>query len=205
MNKFRRFLEIAGKFYLQALQSFEKQPEIAYLNLITCGEVLSNYYKYDKDELLDSETKEILLTIKTGLDNGEKISNQIKSKLRQIKKIYIKTITNLLNNYFFENSECQDKCAKLKKENIEKNIAAAYDLRSKFLHTGAEFGNWISQNIFQNQELLIGVPNIKDNKLKKYITDAPTYIGLERIMRFCLLRFMQLEGKMEIDDRLNDQ
>jgi len=37
----------AAKFYLQALQTIEVDPEVAYLHLITSGEILSNFQTYD--------------------------------------------------------------------------------------------------------------------------------------------------------------
>ncbi len=201
--KFIHFLRSAGRFYLQALQTFESQPETAYLCLITCGEILSNYFEYETDELLDQETKTILLEIESSLEDGAKISNQVRSRLLQIKQRFIKSIVFLLNNYFFENSESQHEYAKLKKEKIEQCIAAAYDLRSKYVHSGIDFGSWISLTVPINTEVQVGIPVVDDKEFQKILTRAPTYIGLERIMRFCLLRFIQLQG-IKIDSRLGE-
>jgi hypothetical protein len=202
-NKFILFLRSAGRFYLQALQTFESQPETAYLNLITCGEILSNYFDYDKESLLDDEAKEILSKIEAELKDGAKVAKQVKSKLLQIKRRFIKTITCLLNDYFFENSESQRKHTALNKKTIEQRIAAAYDLRSKYLHTGIDFGRWVSVAANRNEEVQLGIPVVNDPEFQKILTNAPTYLGLERIMRFCLLRFMQRQG-IKVDKKLND-
>lgn len=202
-SKFIHFLRSAGRFYLQALQTFESQPETAYLNLITCGEILSNYFEYDKETLLDDESKNIISKIESGLDDGAKVAKQIKSKLLQIKRRFIKTITQLLNDYFFKYSESQYDYAKLKKETIEQRVAAAYDLRSRYVHTGIDFGSWVSRTAPDNPEVQVGSPDVKDKEYQKTLTNCPTYLGLERIMRFCLLRFIQLQG-IKIDSRLDD-
>lgn len=199
-SKFIKFFRSAGKFYLQALQTFENNPETAYLNLITCGEILSNYYEYDKEELIDDETKKILVLIESNLCNGMKISNQVKSKLLQVKRKFIKTISWLLKDIFFENTESLPVYSSLKKENILELIAAAYDLRSRYVHTGIDFGGWVSR---ENAEIQTGTPVVDDKEFQKILTKAPTFIGLERILRFCLLRFMQLND-ITVDDRLKD-
>ncbi|QKV57486.1 MAG: hypothetical protein HT580_09795 [Dechloromonas sp.] len=68
------FLQTAGRFYLRALQNFEERPDVAYLNLITAGEVLSNYFNYDKDELLDEQAKDIIRQIAEASDNGPELA-----------------------------------------------------------------------------------------------------------------------------------
>ncbi|MFN6527792.1 hypothetical protein [Nostoc sp. ChiSLP03a] len=37
-------------------------------------------------------------------------------------------------------------------------------------------------------------PNVDDKDLKKVLKRIPTYIGLERIIRFALLRFLHTNG-----------
>ncbi len=199
-NKASKFFRSAGKFYLQALQTFENNPETAYLNLITCGEILSNFYEHDKNELLDREAISFLRVIETELDNGQKISNQIKNRLLQVKKKFSKKICNLLTDLFFENTESLQPFTALKKENIKDRIDAAYDLRSRYVHTGIDFGNWVSYTS-TNAEIQTGTPVVKDREFKNILAKAPTFIGLERIMRFCLLRFLQLQG-IPVDQRL---
>jgi hypothetical protein len=41
------------------------------------------------------------------------------------------------------------------------------------------------------------------NKFKRAYTRVPTFIGLEKIMRFCLLRFIYKNG-VGIEERLGD-
>ena len=203
--QFVQFLRSAGRFYLQALQTFERQPETAYLNLITCGEILSNYYndEYEKEDLLDDETKSLLGGIEKCCQDGPKIAKQVRGRLMQVKRRFVKTVLKLLNDYFFTHSESTEPLWCLRKENMELRIAAAYDLRSCYVHSGIDFGVWVSLWANHGLEVQLGTPNIEDQRFQKSLTDAPTFLGLERIMRFCLLRFMHLNG-VEIDARLAD-
>ena len=203
-SDFLNFLRSAARFYHHALQAFESQPETAYLNLITCGEILSNYFEYDKDDLLDDHAKKMLAQVEQGVEKGEKIARQIKGRLLQVKRRFAKTVLRLLNGYFFTHSESQRDFAALKEADIEERVRAAYDLRSRYVHTGIEFGNCISQEVVAGSEIQVGKPMMEDGEFQKIIAKAPTYLGLERVMRYCLLRFMQLHGGIEIDARLED-
>ena len=50
----------AAKFYHQALQNCESDPEIAYLHLITAGEILTNAHRPESVDYLDETIQEIL-------------------------------------------------------------------------------------------------------------------------------------------------
>lgn len=193
-QKFLDILHVAGSYYLQALQTFEKQPESAYINLVTSGEVLSSYPSYDKNALLDDELRMCLERIETDLAEGEKISNIIRNRLYQIKKRFVRCLSDLVNESFFGHSECTQAYGRLSESNFETAIKSAYDLRSRYLHTGARFGNWISRGNPFLSEVQLGKPVLEDKGLAKIIFNSPTYFGLERLIRFCLLRFMQMNG-----------
>jgi hypothetical protein len=76
---------------------------------------------------------------------------------------------------------------------IEKRINAAYQLRSSYVHTGKRFGKEIQDQRFERQigEFIIENADDDTKKFLKALTDAPTFKGLERLMRFCLLRFLE--------------
>lgn len=201
-NVERRLLQTtttACQFYQQALQNFECHPETAYLNLITCGEIISGFYEYQNEELLDDNAKDILRQIKDGLENGEKVARQVTARLKQVKRRFVTTITRLVNDYFFERSESKDALGSLKKDDFAQRVGAAYDLRSKYVHTGIPFGGWVSM---LRHEIQVGRPVVQDNDYGKVLARAPTYLGLERVMRFCLLRFIHLNG-IQIDPHLS--
>ena len=77
-----------------------------------------------------------------------------------------------------------------------KSMASAYDLRSRYVHTGVPFGSWISLAMSgDNNEIQVGAPIVKEDKeLGKLIGHAPTFVGLERVTRYVLLRFAEKHG-----------
>lgn len=203
-SRFERFLMSAGRFYVHALQHAESQPEIAFLDLITCGEILSNFFDYDQDDLLDEQIKVDLVRIAEQIEGGDLIVGRIRNQLFQIKRKFTKTILGLLNPYFFQQSEAKNSWDSLKESDILDRIKAAYDLRSQYVHTGVDFGKWVEPLRNFNNEVQIGTPIIEDTELKKILVRSPTLIGMERIMRFCLLRFIHLHGT-SMDDRLSGE
>lgn len=196
----------SAKFYLQALQNFEREPEVAYLHLITAGEILSNFNEFDKQALLDEQTKALLGTIRDQLPNGTAVASQIIGKLLLIKKRFVQTITSLVDPGFFDRSESKEQFARLKSESFDKIVGAAYDLRSKYVHTGIPFGRWVSLRLAgSNTEVQIGQPVVSDKDFGKILADAPTLVGLERIVRYCLLRFAEANGGYINTERTSGQ
>src|SRR5437870_3840520 len=51
-------------------------------------------------------------------------------------------------------------------------------------------------------EVQLGEPVVDDERLGTSLKLAPLYYGMERVMRFCLLRFIHLHG-VRIDGRLD--
>ena len=195
-RKFLQTFQTCIKFYLQALQNAERNPEVAYLHLITTSEILSNFYDYDKDELLDAESKNALVAIERDVTDGEAIARFISGKLLQVKKRFLTTLTNLVDESFFSRSESSQAIHSFKADSFMKCISSAYDLRSRYIHTGVPFGSWTSLSVSgTNNEVQVGKPVIKDdNELGKLIGHAPTFIGLERVVRYVLLRFAKQHG-----------
>ena len=192
--RFDNFLISAGRFYVHALQHAETQPEVAFLDLITCGEILSYFYEYDQDILLDDEIKKDLIRIEKEINSGREIAKHIRNRLYSVKRRFVITLHDLLNPYFFQQSEAKSKWERLDENDISTRIKAAYDLRSKYVHSGVNFGRLVEPSGGRNNEIQVGEPVIDDPEFRKIITRSPTLIGMERIMRFCLLRFMHTNG-----------
>jgi Apea-like HEPN len=200
-----RFLHIlfaAGRFYLRSLQVFDYEPEFAYLDLVTSGEILANYYKFPEEELFDGETKRAFERISLEMHKGDKVVRKFKGSMRQIKRAYTLTITRLINDAFFDRTESTQEFGGLKKLDFERRIKAAYDLRSQYVHTGVDFGHWMAPRGSLMNEVQMGEPIVEDNRLAESLKLAPLYYGMERVMRYCLLRFIHLHG-VPIDDRLD--
>jgi hypothetical protein len=194
-TKFLRTFQGATKFYLQAIQNAEHDAEVSYLHLITACEILSNFHEYEKGKLLDEETKDVLSVIRDTLTDGEKIANIISGKLLLVKKRFVETIVSLVDQDFFQRSEANEPFAGFKADSFRACISAAYDLRSRYVHTGIPFGSWISLSTGgMNNEIQIGQPIVEDKELGAILAKAPTYIGLERVVRYCLLQFAKSHG-----------
>jgi hypothetical protein len=194
-ERFLRHFRTSAKFYAQALRAWEQDAEAAYLDLVTAGEVLSNFFEYDKYLLLDEEAKEMVALIRKHVPNGDDVAGKFASRLRAIKKRFVRTILNLVTADFFERTESTYGNGKFDSSTFERAIGAAYDLRSKHLHTGASFGFWVSRlTNGGNEEVQTSLPAVQDADLAKALARAPTLVGLERVIRFCLLHFAEQNG-----------
>jgi hypothetical protein len=185
----------AAKFYLQALQSVERDAEIAYLNLITAGEILSNFFEYPREDVLDDTSKKLIHQLRE-VPDGCKLATHVENKLRSTKTRFVRTVVGLVDAQFFERTQSSAGFAALRQEDFVDRIKAAYDLRSKYLHTGMPFGWWVARPQVPGAETPItgSAPVLNDKELVKILRRAPTYTGMERVMRYCLLRFAEANG-----------
>ena len=183
----------AGKFYLSSLQSVDTDMEKAFLDLVTCGEILSNYFHYSEDEIYDSRLKEIFEKL-IEKEVNQKDIELIKSRLYQVRARFNLTFKRLLNKHFFDKTESLEEFTRLTSENIESCIKSVYDLRSKYVHAGIDFGHWLVPSRSIMNEIQLGTPVVEDKELRKILSKVPTYIGLERAMRFALLRLLHINN-----------
>ncbi len=187
-EKFNSIIISVTKFYANSLRIAEKHPDIAYLQLITALEILSSYFDYTEKDLIETDVIDTLALVEKKLDNGLAKAKKIKSLIWGVKKKFTKTILNLIDDDFFIQGD--NYYIPVKKREFESTIKAAYDLRSKFTHTGKDFGDWIKPQprVFETQA---GKPVVTDKEFAKILAKAPTYLGLERIVRYCILKFME--------------
>ncbi|WP_281649220.1 HEPN domain-containing protein [Parendozoicomonas sp. Alg238-R29] len=198
-QEFKSKLYAACKFYTQAIQICETEPEVAYLHLITAGEIISGHYSYEQDEVLDAVTLKHLAEIRTHVPNGDKIARHISGRLLSIKKRFIKSLVSLIGPDFFDQREVSGEFGYFKNDDFEKRVGAAYDLRSKYVHTGSPFGGWIKPNS-RLDDVQLGKPVVPDKEYAKTLAIAPTFTGLERVIRYCLLKFMSNNGLAELSN-----
>lgn len=184
----------AAKFYQQALRAAEADLEVAYLHLITAGEILAEAVPVEPDRLLDAQMRELLERIAEGLPDGARVARLIRSKVRSIRRRFVHTLCSLTDEGFFKRTEANEPFARLTSAGYPKALAAAYDLRSQYVHTGQSFGHWIAARGMCTYEVQVGRPVVGSKQLGRVLADAPTYIGLERIIRYALLRFGERFG-----------
>jgi len=190
----------AGRFYIQAIRIVEESPELAFLSLITAGEILASHFKYPIEELLDENTKQLLEKLKSHGEDGEKLHKIVSSKLMGISESFCKFIIDCLDSGFFNRTEAKYQYQKLSEPDIKQRLKAAYDLRSKFVHAGKSQHSWMSVNyLHNNEEVIHGNPAIIDKEIQKSIKRSPTFIGMERIIRYSLIKFLIHTGVIEND------
>jgi hypothetical protein len=178
----------AGRFYQQALQAYDSDPEFAFLNLVNAGEVLVSGLPFEESELKDECLTTVLAEIDAKLEPAT--AQRIRKKFfGQISRRFRKGLAKLLNPAFFSGSESTRDFLRLKPENVEKRLQAVYDLRSIFLHEGRRFGGFVISGP-DHEEISLGPAAYGDSDWKKLTAKVPTLAGLERVIRFCLLRFV---------------
>jgi hypothetical protein len=184
----------AARFYWRALLSVENDPEAAFLNLVTAGEILANGHDFDLNQMMDAKARNHMSRIKQALPDGKEVAKYFSDSMRRIRRRFVLTIAALIDDEFFERGEAKAQYARLTKDGFLKRIGAAYDLRSGFLHSGRSFGSVIAPRGPGNEEVQSGESMVPDREFAKAIDASPTYIGLERILRYALLRFGETSG-----------
>ncbi|WP_088345050.1 HEPN domain-containing protein [Bacillus cereus] len=202
-DSFRQMIIAAGKFYNRALSIYPTEPELAFLDLITCGEIISNFNEeqYTEEQLYDENLLNNFDKILT-LEQGDRIVRDLKSRLFQVKRKFYYSLIELLDENFYENTEVIHDVGKITKDTIEQNIKFAYDLRSLYVHTGLEFGDRIRPNKNIQNEIVIGEVTLPNQRAKKALNNTLTFTGLERIIRYALLKLIHNNG-IKIDDKLD--
>lgn len=190
----------AAKFYRRALLSIESDPEGAYLNLITAGEIVSSFHQLSEDDALDTEAASIIRRIADEMPGGDAVAKFLRNRLRGIKRSFVGAIAGMVDDEFFERYEADSEWGTFKKENFRRHIAAAYDLRSRFVHSGDSFGRWISHGV-GGSEIMFGQPTVRDREMSKILSRAPLFNGLERAIRYVILTFAAALGAdVEVTD-----
>lgn len=187
----------ACAFYYRAIGGFEADPEVSYLHLITAGEILAGAVVVPDDQLLDQELSLALEKVSSELSDGGATARLMRRRLFQVKRRFKIVLGGLLDDSFFERSESRYEFGRLTKDTIDRRLGAAYDLRSKYVHTGESFGGWVSRAV-ENAEVQSGTPILPDPDFVKILVLAPNFIGLERIIRYYLLRFGEQRFGIEL-------
>ncbi len=191
----------AARFYLRAIRTFQDDSELPFLDLVACGEVLAGFFTYNDEELFDRDTLNLLVEIRAGLPEGDRKARSLRGRLRQIRRRFVLSLLRLLDEPFFARTEAKEDWCRLSSEGVAARLGAAYDVRSKYLHAGKAFGAHMLLMKCLN-EIQGGRPVVDDQDWGKALELTPSFVGLERIIRYCLLRFAHLH-LAPIDRRLD--
>ena len=187
----------AGKYYLRALRSFGHDATSAYVDLVMAGEILSDRHVLREEELYDAD---LLAVLKRLSEDDAKL---IKKRLFQVRRRFSAGLSSHLNERFFARTEAKGppaQPARLTSSDIEKRLKAAYDVRSQYVHTGRTFGEHPRSIQNWRNEIPFGSPVTGNEALDEALAWAPTFLGLERVIRFGLLRMAHKEvGPLHTD------
>jgi hypothetical protein len=184
--------QTAALFYARALRTVNRDPEVAYLHLITACERIAETAPLDGIEL-EAVIETALTRIELELRDGARVARLFRRRMRQLKRRFAAALVHHLDDEFFHRSEAENIWASLHARDFPRAAAAAYDLRSRYVHTGISFGSWIKPS-YDNAERQAGRPVVRDREMAKILDRAPTFIGLERLTRVLLLKCAEQLG-----------
>ena len=184
-------LSTAARFYQRGLVAADRDPEIAFLHMVTAGEILSQLHlPMDDERLLDSELEADLSRLTEALSDGGKLARKMRRRLFEVKRRFVRTFDELVDDAFFTRREASEDYSALQKDKFCTAMAAAYDLRSLNVHQGQPIGVWLRAGR-SLEEVQVGRPIVENAELKKALAESPTLVGIERATRYALLRFAE--------------
>ena len=167
-KKHQKFI-LAVRLYHQALLIIEDQPDIAYLNLISSIETLSQDYDIGKISLKDIHEKLSNLVEKI---KEKELKDEIKQCLirreRLISRKFIKFILEHISEDFWRGNRGPES-GQIKPEELKNRLRNIYNQRCDTLHSGMPFQPQIFSPPLNNSEIfpahsIISIDKKWDNK-----------------------------------------
>ena len=94
-----RQIQTACEFYSRALQNAEQDVEVAYLHLITAGEVLAELDEFSREQRLSQDALDDLAAIRENL--GEACANRVEQSMRSVRKKFVQSLLRQLDEDFY--------------------------------------------------------------------------------------------------------
>ncbi len=181
----------ASNLYCRALQNFDENPDLSYIDLVSAGEILTANFKMKEKYLYDESLKSIFSSIKDNCKDYINIIDNLKSRLYQVRTRFANGLSTLLDDSFFLHTYSTNKQWSIQKENILTNLKYTYDLRSQLIHSGLEIGRVLNIDNL-GAELFSVIPlGISKDNFKK-LSKSLNFIGLERVIRYSLLKLIKV-------------
>jgi hypothetical protein len=196
----------AASFYSRALRSYQNEPEVAFLHLISGLEIIASQMNFSEDQIYDQQLESDFKLIIDSIAEGSDVVKRLKGRLYQLRRKVVLAAETLVNDSFFSGSESPDSYKQifaLTKNNLTAAVQAAYDVRSLYVHSGARFSIWLDP-LGDNNEIQVGRPVLpkSEGELATLLSKIPTFLGLERLLRFITLRYAHLYLR-PLQDSLN--
>ncbi|MFZ2642301.1 MAG: hypothetical protein WA117_14985 [Verrucomicrobiia bacterium] len=177
------FILRASEFYRIALENYGDKPEIAFTMLVSALEALLDIRTYTENELYHESLLNDLKQIQETCPNGVAIVNRLKARFFQIKRKIAALVSEYVPDSFFTERETSLGFGFIKdRPELIERVRAAYDLRSRLLHTGDRTGLWFVEFDHQGSEIGLGEPVLRDKELVKLLRQGVALTGMERIV-----------------------
>lgn len=194
---------LASHYYGRALEVAYQDIEVAYLQLVMAMEILSEEPDLPDEQLYDEGLRSSFDKIST-LKGGDKIVRDLKSRLYQSRRTFAYGGKKLTGPPLFRGTEAEGNHGSLERGKITETLKSAYDVRSRHVHAGGRFGGHVTPHPSIHNEVVMGKPITPGSSMGKPLREAPTFLGLERIVRNAILEY--LEGELgDVHPRLGER
>lgn len=178
----------AAQAFAQSLTVFPLDRELGYFKLIQALETIvpradradGSLYSHDQELMQHLEWLDQL-----GEPQGSRTARFIRGRLYQTKRAVWLWVRERVSAEFFSGE-----ATALTADSLQQRLSAAYDLRSAYVHSGVHFGDWIDPvdgrcGVAETVPLEFSRICL-DLDLRKLLERCPTYLGLERLVRYLL-------------------
>ncbi len=185
----------AAKCYSEALRLLPFDREIAFFRLIQAIECVSSQSQFTDEERFshDDQLWSYLKWLEQLDDaNGKPCADFVKNRLYQVTRGVQLWLDNRIDMAFYSPENHG-----LTSETLRNTVSAAYTLRSKYVHGGAAFGDFIDPTEGRCGSLET-IPDsfleaCLDKNLRKTLARCPSFLGLERLVRYGLSKELSAE------------
>jgi hypothetical protein len=176
------YLLRACEFYRMALENYDERPEMAFTLFISVLESLVELRTYSETELYDEKLIGDFKVIAANCPNGPKLVSGLKNRLYQVKRKVAVLVDEFIPDSFFVERETDAPFGFVQdRAELAKRIRAAYDIRSRLLHTGNRSGISHIAPDHDGAEIILGRPALPEAELVKLLCASLNLTGLERV------------------------
>lgn len=184
----------ACEFYRMGLENYDERPEMAFTLLLSALESLVDLRAYSEKELYDEKLLADFQRIARSGPDGPIWVKDLKSRLYQVKRKVAALVNDYVPDSFFAQRETPLGFGFVKdRTELTKRVKAAYDIRSRLLHTGNREGIGHIAHEHQGMEFVTGTPVLPDSDLVKLLVASLNLTGLERVTSTVLRTAMARE------------
>lgn len=185
---------LAARMYQQALVLIDDKPDFAYLNLVTAIEALSNRIPTVEPGVGDYDRELAMLIGQVGSsDLRKQLEERILEHLHQgeISLRFCSFIVEHVDVTFWDADRPEQGFGLVEPDQLELLMKRVYNQRSKTLHEGRSFPDWIFREPFQGEEMPLGLGIASAGGVWAEEDYFPLPHFMERLTRHVLINFLR--------------